>query len=100
MLGKIGEVLEGVVFGLTTPTQSFRPDLGPSFLLQAMPAAGMEPDGRTAYILIRAAVNTGQLERAAALEERFTSAGVRMKPTALRLLEGSGSESDGGSSSQ
>jgi len=58
-------------------------------LYASMPTAGLQPDSETVYILIRAAYNAGEYERAVAYAERFAAEneGAAMKPTAERLLE-------------
>ena len=56
-------------------------------VFEAMPAAGLPPDRNTVYILVRAYVNTGQVDKAAALAARYKEMGVEVKPTGERLLE-------------
>jgi len=56
-------------------------------VFEAMPAAGLPPDRNTVYILVRAYVNTGQVDKAAALAARYKEMGLEVKPTGERLLE-------------
>jgi pentatricopeptide repeat protein len=56
-------------------------------IFEAMPSAGLPPDRNTLYIMMRAYVNSGHVDKAAALAERFKESGVQFKPTGERLLQ-------------
>ena len=51
-----------------------------------MHAAGLLPTAKTAYILVRAAVNSGRMDTAAAYLARMRAEGVHIKPSTLQLI--------------
>jgi hypothetical protein len=66
-------------------------------IYRAMGPAGVPPDHRTAYCLIRACVAAGRPDRARAFEAEFRERGVpRTKPTAMRLLAAAAAAEGGG----
>lgn len=56
-------------------------------VVKAMGKGGIEPNTKTAYILIRAAVNSGRQDVVEKFAEHFVSSNVRLTPTTLRLVE-------------
>lgn len=62
-------------------------------LVFAMEGAGLRLDGRAAYVLVRAYVNSGQLQRVDGVLAWFKERGItRFKPAMLKLLVDAGLE--------
>lgn len=58
----------------------------------ALPAGGLEPTAKTAYILVRTCVNAGALDKAEAYAVSLSQTGVRLKGSTLELLGARGAE--------
>ena len=56
-------------------------------VVKAMDAGGIPPNSKTAYILIRAAVNSGRQDVVERFASDFTLANLRLTPTTIRLVE-------------
>ena len=56
-------------------------------VVKAMDKGGITPNAKTAYILIRAAVNSGRQDVVERFTTEFTTANIRLTPTTMRLVE-------------
>ena len=63
-------------------------------VVAAMESGGVPPTTKTAYIMVRAAINSGRVEEAERYAALMQGLGVRLNPTTLRLME-LGRESQG-----
>lgn len=52
-----------------------------------MESGGLPPNTKTAYILVRAAINAGRLDKAEAYARQMRAQGVRLHHSTMRLLE-------------